>query len=302
MIKEFFVKTDIGTLVGYDFHVGNPDYVVAMVHGVGEHMGRYRKMAYRMNENNIAMTGIDLRGHGASVGKRGDCQPRRCVLDDIDQLIENTEKLYPGVPIVLYGHSLGGNIVLDYRKRGSYNSKPAGYIVSSPWIELVRKVSKPLYFAMKNMAKVMPSKLIGTDISSDEIAGTESACERRHDPLIHGYISLACALDGYEIGKALADGTLEGNDAAKGKKILLMQGLLDCLCTVEGFRKVAAQEDEEYAEIIEWEGLFHEVHNGGPDSNGSEVVDKVISFIKSLEKGAKPDIQREYPEWAGEEK
>ena len=59
-----------------------------------------------------------LRGHGRSQGVRGACAPRKEVLKDIDALIEYAQAFYPGVPIVMYGHSMGGNITLDYRARG----------------------------------------------------------------------------------------------------------------------------------------------------------------------------------------
>ena len=100
-------------------------------------------MARILAEKGIAIVSMDLRGHGISSGVRGDTAPRREVLADVDALIMRAKTLYPGLPITLYGHSMGGNIGLDYMMRGSKNYIPAKYIISAPWIKLVMSVPGP---------------------------------------------------------------------------------------------------------------------------------------------------------------
>lgn len=74
----------------------------------------------------MAVLALDLRGHGDSVEKKGHCAPRREVLEDVSSLLEYAAEKYPGRKIVLYGHSMGGNITLDYRARGRLNHMPCG--------------------------------------------------------------------------------------------------------------------------------------------------------------------------------
>ena len=112
---------------GYHFPCAAPSHVVCLIHGIGEYAGRFQRVAEYFNRAGIAVVSMDLRGHGRSEGKRGHCAPREEILKDIDSLIEYGKEFYPGLPIILYGHSMGGNIVLDYRARGTYNEKPVSY-------------------------------------------------------------------------------------------------------------------------------------------------------------------------------
>lgn len=266
-------------IAGYHWPVSDPDHVVCLIHGIGEYAGRYDRVASAMNQANIAVVSMDLRGHGVSFGTRGHCAPRKNVLEDIDDLIRYTEELYPDKPIILYGHSMGGNITMDYRKRGALNYKLSGFIVSAPWVELVRSISEPLYLAVKLLAKIMPSKAINSGISEKDLGNEKSVGDYEKNPLTHKRISLLCALEGFTIGKQLAAGTLEDNGGAEDIPMLLMQGTDDKICSVNGSRKVAAVESCEY---VEWPGLFHEIHNGGTDSTGNEVIEKIICWIQAI--------------------
>lgn len=266
-------------IAGYHWPVSNPNHVVCIIHGIGEYAGRYERVADAMNQADIAVVSMDLRGHGLSFGKRGHCAPRKDVLEDIDELIRYTEKLYPDKPIILYGHSMGGNITLDYRKRGDLNHRLSGFIVSAPWVELVRSISGPLYAAVKLLAKIMPSGTIDSGISEKELGNEKSVGDYEKNPLTHKRISFLCALEGFTIGNQLAEGTLEDNGGAEGIPVLLMHGTEDKICSVNGSRKVAAAETCEY---VEWPGLFHEIHNGGTDSTGSEVIEKIIHWIQAI--------------------
>lgn len=282
MYDNFILKT-AGThqekIAGYHWPVEDPSCVVCLIHGIGEYAGRYERVAQAMNEAGIAVVSMDLRGHGISFGTRGHCAPRKAVLEDIDDLIAYAEAAYPGKPLILYGHSMGGNITMDYRKRGNCNSKLKGFIVSAPWVELVRSVSGPLYVTVKGLAKIMPSMTISSGVSEKELGNKKSVGDYDQNPLIHKRISLQCAVDGFITGEKMAAGTLEDNGGAAGIPMLLMHGTEDKICSVNGSRNVAAVEDCQY---VEWPGLFHEIHNGGSESTGDEVISKMLEWIQAL--------------------
>lgn len=282
MYENFCLKTAAKPqqkIAGYRWDVQDPGCVVCIVHGIGEHAGRYERMASCMQEAGFAVLSMDLRGHGISFGKRGHCAPRKEVLADVDDLLLYAEKAYPGKPLILYGHSMGGNITLDYRKRGEHNQLPAGYIVSAPWVQLVRPVTGPLYRTVKTLAKLAPSLTISSGVSSDDLGNPEKVGDYERDPLVHKKISMLCAADGFDTGSAMAEGRLEDNGGAAGIPLLLMHGSDDKICSTEGSRKVAAIEPCEY---VEWPGLYHEIHNGGTESTGDEVIEKIIQWIQAL--------------------
>ena len=109
---------------------GEPRAVVCLVHGLGEHSGRYAHVAAALNDAGYAVLACDKRGHGRSGGKRGHTPSYEALMTDIDLLLAQAEQRFPGKPRFLYGHSLGGNEVLNYALR----RKPdlAGVVATSP--------------------------------------------------------------------------------------------------------------------------------------------------------------------------
>ena len=85
-------------------------------------------------------------------------------------------------------------------------------------------------------------------------------------------------------GQKLEDGTLENNGRAKQIPLLLMHGEKDRICDVAGSRTIAdrMKADGENVEYIEWGGLYHEIHNGGSESKGDEVIAKTVEWAKKI--------------------
>jgi len=92
----------------------DPIAVVLHVHGLGEHSGRMDHWAERFNNKDIAFISYDQQGHGKSSGKRGFPTNFQDYLKDLDLLLTNIKEQFPEKPVILYGHSLGGNIVINY--------------------------------------------------------------------------------------------------------------------------------------------------------------------------------------------
>ena len=111
-----------------------------MVHGLGEHIQRYDHWAEMFKKEGIGFAGVDLPGHGRSDGRRGDIKSYKVLEEMIDILLKTTIRTFPGTPVFIYGHSLGGGIVLDYLIRKNPGIK--GAIVTSPWLRLSFEPSK----------------------------------------------------------------------------------------------------------------------------------------------------------------
>ncbi len=273
-----------GKIQGYSWPLENPDKVVCIVHGIGEYGGRFDRVAEKFREANIAVLAHDQRGHGDSIGKKGHCAPRKEVLEDVSALILYAQEKYPGKPIVLYGHSMGGNVTLDYRARGGFNDVPCGYIISAPWIRLVRPIPKALYVLVKSLAKVVPEMTISSSVDEKILGNPLTVKPYVENPMVHNRISVACAVDGFEIGLGLEDGSCEDNGKASKVPTILMHGDADRICDVNGSRNIAKRltEKGDAFEYVEWPGLYHEIHNGNKESTGDEVIAKMIEWVKTL--------------------
>ena len=72
-MQNFEIKSlaDDRPLQGYRWSIANPVAVMSLVHGFGEHCGRYSELAEHLNEHGIEVIGVDLRGHGRTAGRRG---------------------------------------------------------------------------------------------------------------------------------------------------------------------------------------------------------------------------------------
>ncbi len=103
---------------GSTARAGSPDSdpraVVVLVHGVGEHSGRYMNIVGPLVEGGYAVFSYDQRGHGASEGRRVHIDRWSEYRDDLGTYIEMVSTQVPERPVVLYGHSMGSLVVLDY--------------------------------------------------------------------------------------------------------------------------------------------------------------------------------------------
>ena len=182
---------------------------------------------------------------------------------------------------------MGGNITLDYRSRGELNGIPVLYIISAPWIRLVRPVPWFFYRVVRGMSRVMPAFTISSSVDESILGNPESVKPYSTNSLVHNRISLLCAVDGFETGQKLEKGTLEDDGGARGIPVLLMHGDEDRICDVEGSRIIAARLKAEGEDItyIEWPGLYHEIHNGGKASNGDEVIDTIAGWAEKFTGG-----------------
>lgn len=242
--------------------------ILVVIHGIGEHFGRYLEYVQDFVRQGIPVYAMDLRGHGKSPGKRGHTAPRNLILEDVDNLCRLAEKEYPNVPLFIYGHSMGGNIGLYHRLHGKY--RPRGYIITSPWITLYKEVPAFTVFAMKVVSKIAPQLCIRNKLDLKDLSSDESKIECVKDPLCHGYISAQTALDCYYGAMEI----LEKADIEK-EDLLLLHGSDDHICSVEGSRAFMKKAPKSCT-YIEYENNYHELHH---DKARKQVSEAVLSWI-----------------------
>ena len=105
---------------------------VLLTHGLGEHSARYGHVAAFFAQNGFRFCAYDLRGHGRSGGLRGHIHQYADLIDDLDSVLKHYKR--EGVPMFLYGHSLGAQITLNYLLQR--HPHVAGAILTSPWLAL----------------------------------------------------------------------------------------------------------------------------------------------------------------------
>ena len=129
----------------------DPKALIALVHGLGEHTGRYTHVGNVMADAGYAMAGFDLRGHGKSGGARGHSSSLNVYMQDIRQFFDRMSQRYPELPHFLYGHSLGGLLSLSYAIQYGVDLK--GVIVTGAALR------SPL---QEQRVKIAAAKLLGT--------------------------------------------------------------------------------------------------------------------------------------------
>ena len=113
-----------------------PRAVLFIVHGLGEHSGRYDEMSSVFVAQYIAVFSFDLRGHGQSGGKKGHANSINQLVEDMEIALMKCRSLFLEIPVFLYGHSMGGQIVASYLDKKK-SKEIAGAIISSAWFQLV---------------------------------------------------------------------------------------------------------------------------------------------------------------------
>ncbi|GAB3213228.1 alpha/beta hydrolase [Marinactinospora thermotolerans] len=107
-----------------------PTWLAVLVHGYGEHIGRYEQVARFLCERGAAVYGLDHRGHGRSSGERVLIEDFAEVVDDVHRVVTQARTAYRSLPLVLVGHSLGGLIAARYTQR--HPDGVSGLVLSGP--------------------------------------------------------------------------------------------------------------------------------------------------------------------------
>lgn len=246
----------------------NPRAVIIMVHGIGEHIKRYTGWADSFSSEGIGFLGVDLPGHGLSDGKRGHVKKYSVFIEILDTLIDISHKTYPEVPIFVYGHSLGGGIVLEYllRKRRSVK----GAIVTSPWLRLSFEPSKLKQILARLMRYITPSLLQPTGLIVNHMSNDKEVVENYiKDPLVHDKISV-----NFFYGAIASSKYSMEHSSTLDVPLLIMHGSDDLITSPEASREFA--EKSAMAEIKIWNGGFHELHN---EPFKKEVFDYIMDWI-----------------------
>jgi len=256
----------------YDFRGKTaPKAAILLVHGLGEHAGRYSGWAARFNEEDIAVRAFDLPGHGNSEGTRGVIPSLEKVYDTIDVITRDLSSELPGIPLFIYGHSLGGGLALNYLVRRK--PKLTGAIITSPWVFLTETPPKSKVILARVAGRLVPGLVQPSGLKTEFLSrNPEVVSQYRSDPLVHGMISAGL----YNSMIAAAKETL-ARASEITMPLLLAHGRDDMICSSAGSIQVA--EAAPKATLKLWDGGYHELHN---DLVSNEHFEFIIAWIDTL--------------------
>lgn len=250
----------------------SPRHVMVLVHGLGEHSGRYADWAKLFVDSQIATYAIDLHGHGKTTGSRGHTEDFELIYDDINYLLEAVHKDYPDAKIHLYGHSMGGALVLGFiASRGCDLSKLTVSSVISTGTAIRPGFEPPTWKVTLGswLDALVPWLTLGNELDPEWLSSSVDVVARyKSDPLVHDRISVRWYNEWLRCVKSIPR-----MFDKKSAPVFMLHGSKD--------KATSPGAAEEFAKLIHAKfkllpGAFHELHH---ETCGREVFSDVLSWI-----------------------
>lgn len=238
----------------WTWEVSEPRGVIVIVHGAGEHHGRYKWLAEKWNEHGFEVIMGDLPGQGKSRGKRGHIQSFSQYIDVVGEWIEAARKR--NLPILLLGHSMGGLIIIRLLMERAIVVH--GVILSSPCLGLSQPPPKSKELATKLFHRITPTISAHAGIRTDQVTRNERV---RVDFLKDDLRVQRVSLRWYqELIKAMRVANRYPEKFPNIPLLILQAGedfVVNKFDVRDWFDQLYIQEKF----YKEWDGLYHEVFN-----------------------------------------
>jgi alpha-beta hydrolase superfamily lysophospholipase len=243
---------------------------IALVHGIGEHSGRYVWLVEHLTASGFSVYSFDHRGHGRSPGRRGHITSWSEYRDDVAAFLERVRRLSPGVPIFIYGHSLGALIVAEFVE--SKQPDVAGVILSGIPLQPTG-VAKPYMVALARIfSRILPSLLVSLGVNPYALSRDKAVAKAyEEDPLVHHRASMRWGAE-----------TLDAIDRVRAHAsdirlpLLILHGEADQVNAVGGSRELLEKVSSSDKELRVYPGGAHEPHN---DLDRDKVLRDVVEWL-----------------------
>lgn len=243
---------------------------LTMLHGLGEYAGRYDHVIAALNAVGIGVTAVEFFGHGDSKGRKGDVPSYDAGLNLIEAALVKSHEQFPNEPQFLFGHSMGGNFVVNYVLRRK--PKLAGVILSAPWLRAAIKPTALQNFMAKAGLMLMPSLTQPTNLNPNHISRIpEEAARYANDPKIFDALS-ARLYDGVvKAGEWALEHAAEWN-----LPVYHYHGDADPIISFAASQAFAEKVSPDLMTFKGWPGGYHEVHQ---DIDQDRVVETLVQWV-----------------------
>ncbi len=251
---------------GQSWQVEQPRALIVIVHGTGDHIGRFEELARQANAAGMSVFGADFRGNGKSAGTRGYVKSFEVLLRDLEQLLQQATRL-SRAPVFLYGQSMGGLLSIYFTMKR--NSDLAGVIASSPALGLAMKAPRWKLAIGRTLGKVIPKMSLPTGIKSQQLSQDPQRLEEfKNDRLRHRKM---CASTFFSMIDTMQ--WCEQNADLLNVPTLIMHGDADTITCPEASQTFAERAG---CQFKIWPGLLHELHH---EQERSDVVQFAIDWM-----------------------
>jgi acylglycerol lipase len=251
---------------------GDVHAVLLVVHGYGEHGGRYGNLVERLVPRGFAVYALDHRGHGRSEGPRGHVGRFAEFVADLHALRVRVEDEQRGKPLFILGHSMGGLIAVRYLL--SHASGLSGAILSSPAFGIHNEPSRLLDWLGRLLSRIAPRTSFQGNVdpqylSRDPTVGRAYAA----DPLVH---RRASARFFTEFKWAMRNALDRAGEI--GLPILILQAGADQLVQVRATEAFAASVGSEAKQFHLYPEFYHELFN---ETEKERVFDDLEQWLET---------------------
>jgi alpha-beta hydrolase superfamily lysophospholipase len=245
---------------------------VLIVHGLGEHIGRYAHVAAHLNAQGWHVAGYDQRGHGASGGARGVLPAADSLLQDLARVLDAVREQHPG-RLVLLGHSMGG-VVASRFVAEALATQPAAFsrpvealVLSSPALDLGMNAVQKLLLAVAY--PLAPRAALGNGLNAQYISRDPDTVKAyQADPLVHDRIAPGMA-------RFMVDAGLHVRAAAPAWRVptLLVYGGADRIISPAGSDAFAQAAPQAVVTARRYDALYHEIFNELPTDRAAVLAE-----------------------------
>ncbi len=245
---------------------------VVIVHGLGEHVGRYHHVALALNAVGLDVYGYDHRGHGDSKGARGHFDRFEDMLTDLDRAFEDADRqLAPG-PRFLLAHSMGGLIGLAWIQ--TRQPEIAGAVVSAPWLATAVQVPGWKRWAGALADRLVPRLAMDTGNRPHHVTSDpEMIAALEADPLSHTRMSARAFAEVQRWQSQVRSAA----DQVKTETLFVVPGA-DPLADARATRELAHRLPPEHTATLELPGFLHESLN---ERNRQRVIDAICAWLSA---------------------
>lgn len=236
--------------------------VVCLVHGLGEHIGRYEHVARHLTQAGWAVVGYDHRGHGQSEGPRGRMRQDDDLLHDLASVVDATRAHYPGQRLAVLGHSMGGLTVARFVSALAKPAEGAAWqrpvdlcVLSSPALDIGLNALQKLL--LNTLGRFTPDLAVGSGLNADGVSNDPAVVKAYlADPLVHDRIS----------GR-LTQFMLQGGEVVHSKSAqwtvptLLIYAGSDTLVRPQGSERFGKSAPASVVQVKCYKHMAHEIFN-----------------------------------------